>query len=159
MLKTLAIIIGILFISANIAYANNDSFNLPEEKINPGSTLYPLKRLSEKIQSKLIFSKVRNVNFQGDLVERRLLELNFIVKNKYLSSLEYSSQRFSAQAGVFIDGLDSLENKDSGTTLQRFSNYEDILNNLRDQFPANSSQWLLLQQNIDTLNILSEKIS
>ena len=160
MLRRLLIIFCILFYSVNVLYADDSSLNLPEERFNPGSSVYPFKRLSEKIQSKLIFSKVKNVRYQGKLVERRLSEFNFIVKNKYLSSIEFSSQRFSAQAGVYIDGLAKLENeKGVDATFQNFSKYIKLLEEMRDQFPANSSQWLLLQQNIDTLNILSKKIS
>ena len=39
-----------------------------------------------------------------------------------------------------------------------FEKYSKLLANLRDKYPANSSFWMLVQHDINSLSILSERL-
>ncbi|KKQ51496.1 MAG: hypothetical protein UT40_C0006G0013 [Candidatus Woesebacteria bacterium GW2011_GWA1_39_21b] len=158
MLKRIFTVAFLLLLPAHIL-ADSSGLNLNKEKINPGSSLYAIKRLAEKIHEKTIFSQEQRVAFHNRLLTKRVSELNYLVENKKITPIEQASYRLSAQAGVFTDELVKLNKKEENEkTLQWFTLYGNKLGQLRDNFPANSSNWLLLQQNIDTLNILAEKI-
>jgi len=158
MLKRLVLIFFLFVLPVNVL-AENSNLDLKQENINPGNTLFTLKRLTEKIHEKVLFSQEKKVTLYERLTVKRLSELNYLVQNKNLTPIEQASQRLSAQAGVFVDGLANLEDSERNQkTLESFSIYKVKLGELRDNYPANSSYWLLLQQNIDTFEILSQKI-
>src|SRR3989344_2054671 len=158
MLKNILASVLILILPAYIL-ADSSELNLNKEKINPGSSLYVIKRLTEKIQGTIIFSQERKVAFHDNLVRKRLSELNYLVENKKVTPIEQASYRLSAQAGVSTDELLKLNKKEENEKILKwFSLYKTKLSELRDNYPANSSNWLLLQQNIDTLNLLTEKL-
>ena len=154
------LLIALLLLFPVVIHAQEPDLNLNPERINPGSSLFVVKRLTEKIQGIIISSQEKKVTFHDNLVRKRLSELNYLVENKKITPIEQASYRLSAQAGVFTDELLKLNKKeDNEKTLKWFSLYKTKLGQLRDNFPANSSNWLLLQQNIDTFQILSEKIT
>lgn len=130
---------------------------LTKESILPGSLLYPFKRLSEKIGSVLRFTPDSKYRYQKGLFERRTSELNSIVENNSTEQVETTAQRFAYQAGVLEQASENKNDFKSGTR-ELFSIYIPTLEKLRDHFPANSSYWLVVQQDIDTLNILSSKL-
>ena len=70
--------------------------NLPNTSINPDKYLfYSIKRLFEKSIIFTKFSKDSKVSYYKDLMQTRLAELNYVVENKLLSEIQFSSQRFS----------------------------------------------------------------
>lgn len=158
LMKKVILILIIIFTFTKVSYAQEIVFTPKAEKINPNSSLFLFKRAFEKIRGKIIFSQEKKINFEGKLLEKRLSELNYLVNNKKLTPLETASQRFSAQAGIYIDALNKNGLSYKENVLEDFKKYNILLSKLRDNFPANDAYWLLLQQNIDTLNILSDKL-
>ena len=51
-----------------------------------------------------------------------------------------------------------LVSSDKSSIQNKFKEYKPILEKLRDIYPANSSFWMLIQYDIDTLDILSKKL-
>jgi hypothetical protein len=135
-----------------------DSGLLLKPKIIPGTFQYNLERAWEKVYISFIFSNKGRVKYYNHLLDKRLSELNYLVETKDLSNIENSSYRFSYQAGVLAEALEFEDNNSRLATISKFKDYSSFLEKLRDEFPANSSNWLLIQQNIDTLKILSEKL-
>jgi len=93
------------------------------------------------------------------LLKTRLSELDYVVNNKVLSEVQTSSERFAYQAGILTQELIKQNNSDEKTKLvKEFEKYGNFLANLRDKYPANSSFWMLVQHDINTLSILSEHL-
>ena len=154
-------IIFVFALSGSI-YANEE-LNLPSTKINPGSFYYSYKRLWEKGIEKLQFSRQSKINFYQSQLKTKLAELNFVVENKLLSEVQRSSERFAFQAGILTDLLIKQrdEQKDGQTarkTIEDFQKYNRFLEGLRDKYEANSSFWMLIQHDINSLSILSERL-
>ena len=135
-----------------------ESISLPLPKTLPGSAWYPFKRLWEKVSFKFIFSEGAKINYQKKLVETRLVELKILSDNKVYDQIERASQRFAYQAGVQTDLVSAISNEHKSQLLVNYENYKKILERIRDYFEANRAYWLVTQQDIDTINILSEKL-
>lgn len=138
----------LIFIAPPIRAKGPQDYNIKTEKVVPGDFTYPFKRLSEKF---IFFTKLNSnskLEYSKLLTQRRFSELISVVDKKNLDLIGTTSQRFSYQAGITAE----LTNE-----IQDFQSEIPVLEELRDNFPANSSYWLYLQQNIDTLKILSSK--
>lgn len=158
LLFSVVLIIYLLFTDKSLAKTDLDlTINYPA--INPTSFLYPVKRIWEKAFPFILFSQKSKLDYNQGLLKERLAELKYVAEKKLLSDIEKSSQRFAYQAGVTVEGLKNLNDKNKiNQTLEDFKSYNKILASLRDFYQANSSFWMLIQQDIDTLNILSGKI-
>ncbi len=159
LLYVLMVVFLLIFV-VNPTYINAVDENLLKiPKAIPGTFKYKIGRAWEKVYISFIFSNKGRVEYHNKLLDKRLAELNYLVNNKELSLIEDSSSRFSYQVGVLAE---TLEFEESGTrtgTIAKFKDYASFLASLRDEFPANSSNWLFIQQNIDTLNIFIEKLN
>lgn len=137
--------------------------NLPHILIAPNNYLfYSFVRLSEKA---LIFTKISKgakVDYFNELIRKRLAELQYVVDNKYLGEVQQASQRLSYQIGILSDYINinqsqlfkqKLEAKDS------LNSYNGFLATLRDKYPANSSYWMLIQHDINSIEINSRKLN
>lgn len=139
--------------------ADEETLSFKNEVINPGSFYYPFKRLWEKGKEKFIFSQNTKRLFYKSLLITRLSELNFIVENKFLSEVQQSSERFAYQAGILTEELVKQKNKeDKEKIIKEFEQYSKFLEKLRDKYEANTSFWMLIQHDINTLKILSESL-
>ncbi len=139
--------------------AAEESLDLKNEVINPGSFYYPFKRLWEKGMEKLQFDTKARVNFYQSAIKTRLAELNYVVENKLLDEVQRSSERFAYDAGILTDELVKQNQSNSKEkTISEFEKYKKFLETLRDKYPSNSSFWMLVQHDINTLNILSEEL-
>lgn len=142
-----------------VLYAADENINIKNESINPGSFYYTFKRLWEKGNEKLQFSIQSKISFHDSLLKKRLSELNYVVNNKLLSEVQGSSERFAFEAGTLTNEL-CTENKadQKESLLKEFEQYSQFLPKLRDKYPANSSFWMLVQHDINTLSILSARL-
>lgn len=155
----LFLLIVILFSQSVIYAEGTEQLKLPNVTVNPGSFYYPFKRLIEKGRERLVFSRDSKKSFYTSLLKTRLAELNFVVNNKMLSEIQSSSERFAYQAGILSEEL-IKQNNTSGkeNLIKEFDTYSKFLDTLRDKYPANSSFWMLIQHDINTLKILSESL-
>lgn len=155
----LVLMISFIILSFQSLVLAQETKVIPKQGINPDSPYYDIKRLWEKINEQVRFSQQSKIEYSQILVENRLSELSYIAEEKQLDYFETSSNRLSAQAGIVANLAVKLASstKKAEIVLQ-FNQYIRVLEKLRDLYPANSSYWLLIQQNIDTLKILSEKL-
>jgi len=135
-----------------------ETFDLPIQKTLPGSQNYTFKRLKEKITEFFKFSHQTKFSYRQILLEKRVSEFVSLVENKNQLDFVNSSQRLAYQAGVLAESVVNGSREDKDVVLAIFAKYIPILDKMRDHFPANSASWLYSQQDIDTLNILSEKL-
>jgi hypothetical protein len=135
-----------------------ETYNLPTQKTLPGSSSYPLKRLKEKVGYFFAFSQNAKINYQLSLVEKRISEVVSLVDQKQIDPLELSGYRFAAQSGEAANLVVNGTPEQKGRVINQFNGYITILGKLRDKFPANSSYWLVMQQDIDSLKLLTDKL-
>lgn len=162
-LKRLNILLVALFFIVGIATVSikvdaEEKIELKQEMINPGSFYYPAKRFLENTQKMFMFSKDAKFNFKKTLLKKRMSELKYLTNNRILSEIERGSQRFAYHAGVLVEENGEKSEKEKEEIKKIFKDYKVVLEELRDKFKSNSSFWLLLQQDIDTLNILTQKL-
>lgn len=153
------LLLFLTFCQPLIIYAAIENINVKNEAINPGTFYYSFKRLWEKGVQILQFSSESKINFHESLFKKRFAELNYVARNKLLSEVQTSSERFAYEAGILTEELIS-KNKidDKKALIKQFEQYGKFLPDLRDKYPANSSYWMLIQHDINTLNILSDRL-
>lgn len=136
--------------------------NLPNILVTPDNYLfYSLIRLTEKGLILIKISKESKVDYFNSLTLKRLAELKYVVDNKLLSEVQQSSQRLSYQLGILSDYLSINQNQLSRQKLDTknlLNSYRELLVDLRDKYPANSSYWMLVQHDINSLDINLEKL-
>lgn len=144
-----------LFSLADSVKAQDHANNVKKELVNPGNLFYPVKRFWEKNRIKIIKDDYKKIKYYELLLDKRYSELNFIVMKKDVSQMQKSSERFQYYAGLTTETLETLQNADENKAemIKRFENYIETLPALRDNFPANSSNWMFVQYCIDSLNI------
>lgn len=145
-----------LMLAGLVLADNSADLNLPNTKINPGSFYYPFKRILEKGWERLQFSEAQKIAFYKSQLKVRLAELNYVVEKKLLSEVQTSSERFAYTAGILAEEL-IRQNKaaDKESVIREFEQFTPFLDKLRDVYPANSSFWMLIQHDINSLKILS----
>lgn len=156
-MPAILIVLLVIFQALTVRADEVSAINIKNEAINPGSFYYSFKRLWEKGRARLFFNIKSKVSFSESLLKTRLAELNYVVEKKLLSEMQTSSERFAYQAGILTEELISA-NKGKEEMIKKFEQYAKFLEGLRDNFPANSSFWMLVQHDINTLSILSEKL-
>ena len=150
-------IVILLIILQPALLSAQENLDLKNELINPGSFYYSFKRLWEKGLEKLQFSNESKIYFYQSQLKVKLAELNFVVENRLLSEVQQSSERFAFQAGMLTEVL-LKENKDKEKTIKEFQQMQKFLEKLRDKYPANTSFWMLIQHDINSLSILSDRL-
>lgn len=152
---TIFMILALLIVVGRV---NAGEISLPETMINPEIFLYPIKRLQENILLKFTPTGGLYI-FHSKLLKTRLAELKHVAEKRFLSHIEKSSQRFAYQTGILSDFI--IEKKltqEKEEQLEYFEQYKKIIASLRDLYQSNSSYWILLQQDIDTLDLNVEKL-
>lgn len=145
-------------VSTGLIYAQeSEQLELPKITVNPGSFYYPFKRLIEKGKERVTFSQKGKISLYKSLLKIRLSELNSVVSANFLSEIQGSSERFAYYAGILTEEL-IRENSSKEQTIREFGQFSKFLEKLRDKYPANSSFWMLIQHDINTLSILLEQL-
>lgn len=135
-----------------------ESFGLTTQLTLPGDSKYPAKRLKEKVTEFFKFTQKSKSAYREVLLEKRLSELVILIENKNINDVANSTQRFAYQAGKLAEGSYNDNSERKNEIIALFEKYKPILDKMRDNFPSNSAFWLLSQQDIDTMNILTEKL-
>lgn len=154
--KLLIFLIIALVLPNNIAFAQNIATSTAEieyESITPGSPYYVFKRIKETVTLNfLTFGEKNKAKYSAQLLKIRLNELAHSVKNNKIGYLENVANRYTNQAGVIIEKYAMTNNPDIKKQAQ---GYIPILEKLRDNYPANSPYWLMIQYAVDTTKRLA----
>lgn len=135
--------------------------NLPDVVVGPDKYIFfSIKRLFEKVIVVTKIDKQSKAGYYKDLTLKRTAELKFVVGNKLLGEVERASQRFAYQIGILADYISTDKDlaKRNTDTRELFVSYKSFLEKLRDKYPANSSYWLLIQQDIDSIDLNLQKL-
>lgn len=154
------ILLIITFISfPSVSNAAENNIAIKDEMINPGSFYYSFKRAWEKIVVAILFWPQAKLNYQNYLLDVRMSEFKKIAEDRELNEFQKSSERLSYQAGILTDLVENSQDEEDKKLLRtKLKSFSEILAKLRDQYSANTSFWLLAQQNIDTFKILSNRL-
>lgn len=150
-----------LIVYVQTAYAAEfEKLNLPTQPINPGDFYYSSVRLWEKIMEKFQFNNDTKFKYSNSLIDKRMSELGYVVKNRRLDEVQRSTQRLAYQVGTLTDFLIKQEDKQMKEQIKtKINSFFPALSELRDNFPANSSFWMLVQHDINSLKEYSEKLT
>lgn len=121
--------------------------NMLFESINPGSPYYIFKRSKESFKLNfLTFGEQNKAKYIENLLDIRLKELSYMVKNGQTGILENGARRYTHQAGEVIEKYlkYNLGFKEQAKL------HIPVLNRLRDYYPSNTADWLMIQESIDT---------
>lgn len=137
-------------------------FTIPNTLINPNNYLiYSMKRLFEKTLLYTKLTKDSKANYYRDLAVTRIAELNAVVNQNLLSEVQQSTQRLSYEIGTLSDFVSANEkdlSKKKQGIIEFLSSLKGPLATLRDKYPANSAYWLLIQDNINSIDLNLEKL-
>lgn len=122
---------------------------------------FGLKRIGEKIRG--FWIQTTNPSAMGDfrieLAKERSKELFYILDRDELEAhMETSVSRYITYLGVLTELVDQ-ESTDGTKIVNEFTGQLKTLETIRDRYPAQTAQWLMLQQCIDTVNVLLSKAS
>jgi len=142
----------------NISYAQEAS-TITYEKTNPDSQFrYKIKRLGEKITlfRLNLLNKSGVVEFRIELLERRVNEVVYLTDNKEVHYLETSTSRYTTEVGLLFEELGNSPNS-TDMLKNTLAKHIKIFEVARDKFPAQTSNWILLQQLVDVANVHSQQ--
>lgn len=153
MFKLFLVLLVITFLVSpfNIALASSESTpssqTIQLETVNPGSPYYVFKRLVENFKLNfLTFGEKNKAKYSEELLDLRFKELAHAVKNGHTGYLSNVANRYTNQAGTIIEKYMNID----PNFREQAKTYLPYLANLRDNYPANTPQWLLLQYAVDT---------
>jgi hypothetical protein len=162
--KSFRILIFFVFIAFTsvfpaVVYSNDkEAVDLKVEKINPGSMYYPLKRFIEKTIYLFSFSNELKFEFSKSLVDSKMSELKYVIENDLRDQTQSSTERLAYFADQLASQASGQNKEKREEILIKLENYKNLLGNLRDKYPANSSYWLLVQHDINTFNKLTDEL-
>lgn len=140
--------------------AEFEKLNLPTQLINPGDFYFPSIRLWEKIVDKFQFKTDAKLKYSNSLIDKRMSELGYVVKNRRLDEVQRSTERFAYQVGTLTEFLIKQGDRKMKDQIKaKINSFYPALSELRDNFPANSSFWMLVQHDINSLKEYSDKLS
>jgi len=117
------------------------------ERLNPDSLLYLFKRVNEKAIVFFIRDEEKQSEYYSKLLDKRFKELVYIINVEKTGFLEEAAGRYITLIGQMKrDGVYTISK-------ERTKIYTFILEKLRDNYPSNTSYWLIIQQAIDTTRI------
>lgn len=129
---------------------NTQMIQVPYETINPKDGFkFSFKRLQEKIMLTLFsFYPQPKLNYQKDLLTKRLAELKYVVDNKDISNLQTTSQRYYSQAGQLTEFV--LKNNLGKHGLKdQLSSHLLVLEVLKKQYNDTTAEWRFIEHDVD----------
>src|SRR5882724_564056 len=146
----LTIIILFLLVGASLFLANLSM---------PDSTLYPLKRLEEKVVLKSKITPSDKLAYNVVLLDRRLTEMAYIVQNREYEYYYSSSLRYATTAGDSTNLiLANFLKSQASSTNKIFKKHQVTLKKFLVQ-KENHDEWKFVQDDINYLIIYSNKLS
>lgn len=159
----LILLIAILFFgliaNSTIAEAQSEStssytFNKQVDHITNN-----FEKLKEKITLFFKFDKKQKSAYQRELVEKRLAELDYVIKNKQWDYIEDVTSRYSTYLGNYINFVE--KNKITGDKeqiLNLLNGHKNFIEKMQTRFEFNSGWWILIEHDINVVKMSIEKI-
>ncbi|MBI2596882.1 hypothetical protein HYW41_01885 [Candidatus Daviesbacteria bacterium] len=158
-MKKIIIVLLFLVLVPSISAQELEKINLPAQVVNPGDFYYSAIRLWEKITERFQFNNDAKFRYSSSLIDKRVSELIFVIKDKRLDEVQRSSERLAYQVGVLTEFLIKQKSSQEKEQLRaKINGFLPALSELRDAYPANSSYWMLVQHDINSFKEYSEKL-
>lgn len=153
------LIIGALFLSPSFAFAqaNNASTSAFVTEVDRVANLRD--RILERIILFFKFNPESSIEYQSQLVEKRLAEVKYVVDSGDWDPIEDVSSRYSSYLGrltKFVLDHKMVSKKDD--LIKMYSNHEAILEEILKNFESNSGFWLLIQHDINANKLYQQQI-
>ncbi len=147
------LIFGLIIIIASLFLSSYSDPTIPY--------LFSLKRSQEKVFQKLQLSDEQKLNFNQNLLNARLLELQSIVNTKSYPLILQASLRYSTTAGDITNLIINSGFKDKISLMQVvFSNHQKVFQQLIDNYPKDYNvEWKYLQDDFNYLKIYKDQLS
>ena len=131
-----------------------------QNKIPADHVAVGFEKLKEKITLFCTFSKSGKTKYQILLTEKRLAELKYAVDSEQIDLIEKTSSRYA----TYVGKLTNYIIKNNQVSFQKelnslFEMHKGTLEIMRNKFIYDSAWWLMLQQDIDTVNIFQIKLN
>lgn len=118
-----------------------------------------VEKFQEKVTLFFKFSKEEKYKFQKFLVDKRLSELKYVVDSKQGNLIEETTSRYSTYLGNFSEFVINkklISKKED--ILKMFETHAKILETLQENYESESVFRMLIQHDINTIKIFSDKI-
>ena len=125
----------------------------------PGSPLFAVKRLEEKVFLKLKSSPEDKISYQSFLLETRLKELAELANQKKYSYILEASLRYSATAGNLTELIVQNSQEDQAAqTIRQFEQHKTKLQNIYISYPMEDTEGKYLLDDKNYLDLYIEKL-
>ncbi len=148
------VLIVILTVVAGSLFLSNQA--------SPDSLLFGVKRLQEKVFMNISQTPEKKVDYYMSLLDKRLEEIDYLVKNKQSNYLWSASLRYSTSAGeisklIVDNNLTSYASK----AITKFKSHQIVLKNLDETFPNhyNVEEWKYLQDDSNYIDLYINQLS
>lgn len=117
------------------------------------------EKLKEKIILFFKFDKKQKSAYQRELVEKRLAELDYVIKNKQWDYIEDVTSRYSTYLGNYINFVEKNKITDNKEQLLIILNgHKDFIEKTQTRFDYGSGWWIYIEHDINVLKMSIEKI-
>lgn len=128
-----------------------------ETKVDHVAGLF--EKLKEKITLFFIFNKEGKADFQKNLTEKRLAELEYIMNKNDIDMLEPLASRYTTYAGNVVNfTLANRVSSKKDSLISMFQNHTQRIERLQSKIPVDSGWWLALQHGINVASSSAEKV-
>ena len=131
-------------------------------KSNPNSPFFNIKRLQEKAFLNLRVSQEQKVEYLGQLLDNRLVELENLVKDESYEFLRTASLRYSTTAGHLTEAVvDNNLTKNVNPLKEKFESHKKRLQAMYEAYPKNfkDEEYKYIEDAINYLNAYLDKLS
>lgn len=118
------------------------------------------EKLKEKITLFFKFDKKQKSAYQKELIEKRLAELDYVIKNKQWDFIEDVTSRYSTYLGNYINFVE--KNKiidDKEQLLNILHGHKNFIEKIQTKFEYGSGWWIYIEHDINVLKMSIEKIT
>ena len=147
-------------IVTNISAESDTTTTAVSSIVTPNQTVaFTIKRFREKISLTWLgfFNQKGLGSYSVQLVKERADELVYIAEHDKAQYLETAVSRFITQTGLLSEQFDA-KNVEAPDITNLLQGYPEKFSKLRDAYPSQTAQWLLMQQVVDTTQVLASKV-
>lgn len=160
-LVLLLLTLAFLLVSNNILLAQ-ENYNFQFEAVNPGDnyTKYFQKRLTEKFNYFISFSKNNKADLLKVYADRRFKELVYTIENDDRAHLETVTQRYFTSVGKYAEYLNKHNVSDrKSEAKEMILSHVPIIEKIRDYYEHGTAEWRFLEDDKNYANTYATSLN
>lgn len=143
-------------VNANTQFEASSSYN-PTQQADHITNNF--EKLKEKITLFFKFDKKQKSTYQRELVEKRLAELDYVIKNKQWDYIEDVTSRYSTYLGNYINFVEKNKiTNDKEQLLNILNGHKNFIEKIQTKFEYGSGWWIYIEHDINVIKMSIEKI-